>query len=153
MNRCGFVGFYVNNFSACTPNEIFIDSENGSEADLEAWFQKTIENMYGDGEEAAIESMMQEVKEALHDANSSFIPIFESVFTYDALPISYGGQEDEQQLFEAEERNHEGVMFYLHGQCEKLNIDTGKASWEEILTVLERIAPERIEGLHMGSRL
>ena len=44
MNRCGFVGFYVNNFSACTPNEIFIDSENGSEADLEAWFQKTIEN-------------------------------------------------------------------------------------------------------------
>ena len=153
MNRCGFVGFYVNNFSASVPNEIFIDSENGTEADLEAWFQKTIENMYGDGEEEAIESMMQEVKEALHDSRSSFIPIFESVFTYDALPISYGGQEDEYQLFEAEERNREGVMFYLHGQCEKLNIDTGKASWEEILTVLEAVAPERIEGLHMGSRL
>ena len=147
MNRCGFVGFYVNNFSACTPNEIFIDSENGTEADLEAWFQKTIENMYGDGEEEAIEAMMQEVKEALHDAKSSFIPIFESVFTYDALPISYEGQEGEHQLFEAEERNREGVMIYLHDQCEKLNIDTGKASWEEILTVLEAVNPDCVHQL------
>ena len=147
MNRCGFVGFYVNNFSACTPNEIFIDSENGSEADLEAWFQKTIENMYGDGEEEAIEAMMQEVKEALHDAKSSFIPIFESVFTYDALPISYEGQEGEHQLFEAEERNREGVRIYLHDQCEKLNIDTGKASWEEILTVLEAVNPDCVHQL------
>lgn len=147
MNRCGFVGFYVNNFSACTPNEIFIDSENGSEADLEAWFQKTIENMYGDGEEEAIEAMMQEVKEALHDSRSSFIPIFESVFTYDALPISYEGQEGEHQLFEAEERNREGVMIYLHDQCEKLNIDTGKASWEEILTVLEAVNPDCVHQL------
>lgn len=147
MNRYGFVGFYVNNFSACTPNEIFIDSENGSEADLEAWFQKTIENMYGDGEGEAIESMMQEVKEALHDSHSSFIPIFESVFTYDALPISYEGQEGEHQLFETEERNREGVMIYLHDQCEKLNIDTGKASWEEILTVLEAVNPDCVHQL------
>lgn len=147
MNRYGFVGYYVNNFSACTPNEIFIDSENGSEADLEAWFQKTIENMYGDGEEEAVEDMMQEVREALHDSRSSFIPIFESVFTYDALPISYEGQEDEHQLFEAEERNREGVMIYLHDQCEKLNIDTGKASWEEILTVLEAVNPHCVHQL------
>ena len=147
MNRCGFVGFYVNNFSACTPNEIFIDSENGTEADLEAWFQKTIENMHGDGEEEAIESMMQEVKEALHDAKSSFIPIFESVFTYDALPVYYGGQKDEHHLFEAKGRNREGMMTFISNQCEKLNIDTGKASWEEILTVLEAVNPDCVRQL------
>mgnify|MGYP000951764250 FL=1 len=151
MKKVEEVIYLVDRNSPLTPAATFILSPDNTDEDNEAWLRKVLLDLPEDDEYCRdlIEALLKVEQTLLNP--EKFHPlsgVFYNIFEVHRIKLLFGGgQIEEDQVFGAGNRDHDAILNQIYAHCEAINLDPGNASWEEILIVLEDLAPERVEKL------
>lgn len=151
MKKVEEVIYLVDRNSPLTPAATFILSPDNTDEDNEAWLRKVLPHIPEDGEYCRdlMISGLLEAERALIAGRPNYFSgaLFDAFGIRCIRPIFGGGQIAEERVFGEGNRDHDAILNQIYAHCEAVNLDPGNASWEEILTVLEDLAPERVEKL------
>lgn len=142
--------YLVDRNSTLTPPSTFILSPDNTDEDNEAWLRKVLPDLPEEDEDCELISCLLEAERLLlrrGDLNS-FIGVLQDAFEVHCIKLLFGGgQLSEERVFGEGNRDHDAILNQIYAHCEAINLDPGNASWEEILILLEDLAPERVEKL------
>jgi hypothetical protein len=150
MKTINEVIYLVDRNSTLTPPSTFILSPDNTDEDNEAWLRKVLPDLPEEDEDCELISCLLEAERLLlrrGDLNS-FIGVLQDAFEVHCIKLLFGGgQIAEERVFGEGNRDHDAILNQIYAHCEAINLDPGNASWEEILILLEDLAPERVEKL------
>ena len=143
--------YLIDRGSPLTPLSAFILSPDNTDEDNEAWLRKVLPVIPEDDEycRGLMISGLLEAERALIARRCCYFggALFDAFGIRCIRPIFGGGQITEERVFGEGNRDRDAILNQIYAHCEAINLDPGNASWEEILTVLEDLAPERVEQL------
>ena len=143
--------YLIDRDSPLTPLSTFILSPDNTDEDNEAWLRKALPVIPEDGEycRGLMISGLLEAERALIARRYCYFggALFDAFGIRFIRPTFGDGRISEERVFGEGNRDRDAILNQIYAHCEAINLDPGNASWEEILTVLEDLAPERVEQL------
>ena len=151
MKTINEVIYLVDQYSPLTPSSAFILSPDNTDEDNEAWLRKVLPDLPEDDEYCRdlISSLLEAERLLLRRGElNPFIGVLQDAFEVRCIKLFFGaGRISEERVFGEGNRDRDAILNQIYAHCEAINLDPGNASWEEILLVLEDLAPERVEQL------
>ena len=150
MKTINEVIYLVDQYSPLTPSSTFILSPDNVDEDNEAWLRKVLPDLPEDDEYCRdlIPSLLEAERALVAGRPNRFSGVLHGAFEVHRIRLLFGGgQISEERVFGEGNRDHDAILNQIYAHCEAINLDPGNASWEEILIVLEDLAPERVEKL------
>ena len=144
MKTINEVIYLVDQYSPLTPSSTFILSPDNVDEDNEAWLRKVLPDLPEDDEYCRdlISSLLEAERALVAGRPNRFSGVLYDAFKVHHIKLLFGGgQITEERVF------GDAILNQIYAHCEAINLDPGNASWEEILIVLEDLAPERVEQL------
>ena len=150
MKTINEVIYLVDRNDPLTPSSKFILSPDNTDEDNEAWLRKVLPDLPEEDEGCELISCLLEAERLLlrRGALNPFIGVLQDAFEVRCIKLFFGaGRISEERVFGEGNRDRDAILNQIYAHCEAINLDPGNASWEEILIVLEVLAPERVEQL------
>ena len=142
--------YLVDRNSPLPPAATFILSPDNTDEDNEAWLRKVLPDLPEEDEDCELITALLEAERLLLRPGelNPFIGVLYDPFEVHRIKLLFGGgQIEEDQVFGAGNRDHDAIWNQIFAHCEAINLDPGNASWEEILIVMEELAPDRVNEL------
>ena len=150
MKKVEEVIYLVDRNSPLPPAATFILSPDNTDEDNEAWLRKVLPDLPEEDEDCELISCLLEAERLLlrRGALNPFIGVLHDSFEVHRIKLLFGGgQIAEERVFGEGNRDHDAILNQIDAHCEAINLAPGSASWEEILIVMEELAPERVAQL------
>ena len=150
MKKVEEVIYLVDRNSPLPPAATFILSPDNTDEDNEAWLRKVLPDLPEEDEDCELISCLLEAERLLLRPGelNPFIGVLHDSFEVHRIKLLFGGgQIEEDQVFGEGNRDHDAILNQIDAHCEAINLAPGNASWEEILIVMEELAPERVAQL------